>query len=164
MSIVIPTDFTGRFDLTTKGYLSLEVFIDQYEPIILKKLLGIELYNLYVADTVLSVPQTDIYLDIYQESELVVCEIKRNYEGLKDLLIPFIYYEYLKAQRNRNSSSGGVQNQSSLSVASMQTYAQAVIYINEAISQARILQFYLEENIDIYPTFRANLFQFMSVV
>ena len=65
---LIPADFNGYYDISTDTFtgIDLETYISDIEPIALRRLLGVELYNLFIADLDGNgVPQTAIYQAIY---------------------------------------------------------------------------------------------------
>ena len=70
MSIVVNTDFKGEYNVSKNCYDQLDTYIEKYEKKYLTKLLGAELYALFIADLTVTdpqVPQTQRFLDIFND-------------------------------------------------------------------------------------------------
>ena len=66
MSLIIADDFTGKYEVHISQFTAdkLQEYIDRYETSILNKLLGVELYNLFITDIVLPVFATANGLEV----------------------------------------------------------------------------------------------------
>ena len=65
-----PSDFTGFYQISngaTAQNDNIEAYIASTEPKFLRDLLGNTLYELFVADLVANVPQTQRFIDIFDE-------------------------------------------------------------------------------------------------
>ena len=72
MSIVVNTDFKGEYNVSKNCYDLIDFYIEKYEKKYLTKLLGAELYALFIADLTVTdpqVPQTQRFIDIFDEQE-----------------------------------------------------------------------------------------------
>ena len=102
----------GKFELHHGMYeqTKIQAYIDKYERQYLVKLLGVDLFNLFVADLVAGVPQSAIYLKIYNpfEYDNVNCYVYIS-EGMIDMIKGFVYYQYLKDLTNTVAVSGNVR-------------------------------------------------------
>jgi len=115
-------DFTGKYELHKGAYTTnkLQAYIDKYEPRYLKELFGITLYNEFYSDLILVngeyIPQSPNFQvlfnpfaeDVFQYRMLIS-------DGIKEMLLGFIYYEYAKDLYNTQSVYGAVQQTSELS-------------------------------------------------
>jgi hypothetical protein len=103
----------GKWELATGIYEQQKIngYIDLYTNRLLAELLGVDLYNLFVADLdpITFVPQDPVYLAIYNAfmHEGGNCNIIIS-DGMVDMIKGFIYFEYLKDQINQVWVSGNV--------------------------------------------------------
>ena len=86
--IFIPTNKHTEADL--------QVFIDYWETEYLEVMLGCDLFNLFVADLVAGVPQTQIYIDIYEKFciDEPDCGYKNKSEGMVKMIQKFVYWKF----------------------------------------------------------------------
>lgn len=103
----------GKYELHTGMYEQekINAYIDKYERQYLVKLLGVDLFNLFVADLVNGIPQSPIYASLYNpfEYDYSVGGCIVFSEGMVDMIKGFIYFEYLKDQTNQIAVSGNVR-------------------------------------------------------
>ena len=143
----------GKFELHSGIYENEKInkYIDKYEKQYLIKLLGVDLFNLFVADLVDYIPQTDIYLKLYEPFEYdgSNCYIVIS-EGLIDMVKGFIYFQYLKDQTNQVAVSGNVRplGENSQNVSTLNT----MIYTryNESVKTFKSIQKYICDNSSDY--------------
>lgn len=123
MGIIInSTDFTGKHRVSKDLYAELDKYIIRYERRYLIDMVGLQVANLFIGDLVLKVPQAPIYLAIYNEIYMqeMSCGCSSNRTemysaGIKDMLIGFIYFEYMRDLKYRPTSTGIVVNQNEVS-------------------------------------------------
>ena len=120
MAILQPSDFTENpiynIALTLQADCELETMIEDVEKNTLQELLGCELYTLFNADLTAStpqVPQTQIYIDIFEPFcfDHVLCGPQKS-KGMKDLLMSFVYFEWHRYNLNKSTSVGIVRGDS----------------------------------------------------
>lgn len=160
--IVQSIDFQqGFYRIPTTQYTQGELVsaINKYEPIYLAYLLGVELSELFIADLDGNgVPQTQRFIDIYEEFiKEIHCKIE-NSIGIKKMLIGFIYYEVM-INRNYVPTEGG-------NVASLKENANLLSYhnnsrvaeirFNESKFSADSIQRYICDNIETYPEYEGK--------
>lgn len=96
MSIITPADFNAENSIGQREQPAvaslIQGFIDKYEPLFLKKLLGIDLYNEFVAGLAAD-PIDAKWLYLRDDTEI------------KPMLVNYIYYYYL---RNQTTLSAGI--------------------------------------------------------
>ena len=153
MSIVVKTDFIGEYNVSKTCYDQLDTYIEKYEKHYLLKLLGGELYSLFIADLTVNdpqIPQTTRFINLYNpfyddyESCLVISE------GIRKMLVQFIYFHYVRELQFTNSASGTVTNSVELGI-NAKYQANIVQAYNEGVKNAQAIQWYICKNEDVYP-------------
>lgn len=144
---IIYSDFgKGKFELHHGMYeqAKIQAYIDKYERQYLVKLLGVELFNEFVADLSSNVPQSAKYLKIYNSFEYdnVDCNIHIS-EGMIDMIKGFIYYQYLKDLTNNVAVSGNVrpmgENSENVSTLNSMIYTR----YNDSVRTYKAIQYYI---------------------
>lgn len=132
----------------------IQAYIDKYERQYLVKLLGVELFNLFVADLVGGVPQAAIYTKIYEafEYDNVNCNIYIS-EGMIDMIKGFVYYQYLKDLTNNVAVSGNVrpmgENSENVSTLNSMIYTR----YNDSVRTYKAVQHYICDYSTDYLTY-----------
>lgn len=157
MSLIIADDFTGKYEVHISQFTAdkLQEYIDRYETSILNKLLGVELYNLFIADIVLPVPSPiyeKIFLPFIEQTDRGdILESK----GMKDLLTGMIYFYYVRDQYTQMSTLGAVKNKGENSESTTFVMSGLNARWNEAVETYNSIQHYVELNKSVdYPTFK----------
>jgi len=155
------SDFTGKFALSTGMYANTNIqsYIDRYEDIYLTELLGVKLYNLFIADLVSNVPVTAKYTKIFNafKEELDIRLIISK--GMKDMLVGFIYFEYMKDSITQTTPIGVVKQQSENSTP-ISAHSPIYLRYNESVKTYRAIQDYIMQNLSTYPLFRGYTKQY----
>ena len=136
----------GKFELHHGMYeqTKIQAYIDKYERQYLVKLSGVDLFNLFVADLVAGVPQSAIYLKIYNpfEYDNVNCYVYIS-EGMIDMIKGFVYYQYLKDLTNTVAVSGNVrpmgENSENVSTLNSMIYTR----YNDSVRTYKTIQKYI---------------------
>jgi hypothetical protein len=175
MALVVVSDFTDKYKLAVNNFTTtdLQAYITKYEKRYLQDLLGIDLYNLFIASYSSGLP-TGIYLTLYNDfafdnatfgygftplgSDVTIIEgnntqkIIRS-EGIKEMLKGFIFWEYSRKQKVKNTTTGNVEetNENSNSLSSLRAFIDA--NYNEAITSYNAIQEYIRQNLSVYPDF-----------
>lgn len=153
MAITQTTDFINRFHLskTNLNTALLQDCIDRFEKKYLIKLLGAELYDLFIdgiEEMVVDPIWTALLEDFHIDNNGCLIES----EGIKVMLLGFIYYEYVKIQTEKQTPIGNTQpaaeNASLIGVSSI--VVQRQIWSTDTY---KAIQQYILLNIDDYPTF-----------
>lgn len=142
MSIVNVSDFIGRYMIAQTEQASVasvvQQYIDRYEPEYFKKVLGVSLYQLYTAGITASNPiytalrDGDSYTDYYGETMF--------YEGLKQPIINYIYFHYLRDNTTFTTGSGEKEINKAIDVSSIDKQVRAW---NEMVDVNKKLRWYL---------------------
>jgi len=150
------SDFTSKFALSTGMYANTNIqsYIDRYEDLYLTELLGINLYNDFIADLdVDNLPQAVKFEKIFNafKEEMDIRLIISK--GMKDMLLGFIYFEYMKDQVTQMTPNGVVKQSNELSTP---ISAHTTIYTryNESVKTYRAIQDYIMLNLGTYDNFR----------
>jgi len=163
--IVKAADFTGKYTIAQTSFTDLDSYILKYEERYLIELLGVELFDLFKADiaTPLSPPTDPIYLAIYNPIREDDSSCIRISEGMKEMLLGFIYFEYQRDIKFYSTPSGTVVGQSE--VARESSGDENYIYgrYNEAVKSYNTIQWYIRDNeTEDYPTFNGHCKQISS--
>jgi len=149
------SDFTSKFALSTGMYANTNIqsYIDRYEDIYLTELLGIKLYNQFIADLTAGVPMTAKYTKIFNsfKEEMDIRLIISR--GMKDMLLGFIYFEYMKDSITQTTPIGVVK-QSSENSNPISAHTPIYLRYNESVKTYRAIQDYIMLNLGTYPDFR----------
>jgi len=142
------SDFTDKFEIHQGMYdtQKLTDYIDRYEEIYLNELLGINLFNDFKADLVNGVPQNASYVFIFNPFKYETDIRLIISRGMKDMLIGFIYFEFMKDKVAQNTSVGMTKprNENSGVVS-----AHNPIYLryNESVKTYKAIQDYIMLNL-----------------
>lgn len=112
-SIVQIADFKGEINITQSKFSTTDIqdFIDRYEELVLKDLLGDDLYLKFKNDGYDS-PTRQRYIDllngvVYADSNN--SDYNVDFKGMKDMLRFFVFYYYLINQPYQNTMIGTVK-------------------------------------------------------
>ncbi len=167
--LVNKTDFVGKYAIP-QNYLTnnIDSYISKYEEKYLKELMGVELFKLFKADISVLTPVTTIYLAIYnpieEDDTCLVAYYNMGYaysqangirisDGIKEMLIGFIYFEFIRDSKYKNTPTGTVTGQSENSRET--SFNDNGIYnrYNEAVNSYKTIQWFIMKNKADYPKF-----------
>ena len=157
MSIVVNSDFVGKYELTLTQYNTdlIDSYIERYEKQYLIKLLGGGLYDLFIADLTAGVPTTAIYLSIFNPLYVDLwCETLVS-NGIKEMLLGFIYYHYTLDQQQQQTSVGVTAPKSENSAGIDMNHISQNRF-NENVESFKAIQSYIQTNSSDYPTFNGS--------
>jgi len=155
--ILQTTDFTGKYAISQNNFNTsdLQAFIDKYESIYVYDLLGVELGTLLLADIAASTflpPVTAKYATIFNVLSQDEPLVRSN--GIKEMLLGFVYFEFVRTQTVQNTLVGNVLNQNEVSVNVDWASTNVYLNYNEAIRTYRGIQCYVLDNFATYPEFK----------
>jgi hypothetical protein len=104
--LIAPSDFDGFFALAKSTFKTpvLQDYIDRYHDITIRKLLGKDLGNLFIADIpAFPTPRLATLNNPFTEQDNTLI---RESRGVKDLLLAVVFYYYHFDQQNQSSQSG----------------------------------------------------------
>jgi hypothetical protein len=112
LGITIANFGKGKYELHQGIYTAgeIQLYIDRYEKRYLIEMLGADLYNLFVADLVAGVPQSQEYVDIWApfEKDRNVCQLIIS-EGMIEMVCGFVYFHYMADKTNQTTVAGNVR-------------------------------------------------------
>jgi hypothetical protein len=152
MIILSDTDFVGKWKLAKSNNDLIDEYIDEYEESYLIELLGKELSDLFVADLVGGVPQTQIYIDIFNPFSLEINQAIATSKGIKKMLLGLVYFQYVRDNRVKQTMNGAVEQETEVAAKSDNTFLYQ--YQNDAVRTYQAIQIYINDNLDLYPTFK----------
>jgi hypothetical protein len=145
-------DFKGKFELTLGEFTSQKLtdYIGRYQNEFTIELLGVELYDLYVANS--GNPE----FVIIEEPLIFQSNCGKIYKslGMKDMLLGFIYFMYGRDLPTQQTVTGAVKQSNENSMPPSNVNALLWQRYNESVQSYEAIQAYIRENIDTYPTFR----------
>jgi len=155
MSIVQTTDFVGEYKISQSRFSDLDTYISNYEEFYLLRLLGADLYDLFIADltsTTPQVPQTAIYLAIFNKFHTDNNGSFEVSEGIKKMLMQFIYFHYVRDQQTYNSTAGTVVNDNENSQQKLFS-GPLVDHYNKGVNNYKTIVNYILDNPNDYPEY-----------
>ncbi len=165
MSIVVTTDFTAEYKVSKTSYDSLATYITKYEKHYLLRLLGADLYALFIADltgTDPQVPQTAIYLSIFNAFEEDESNCIRISEGIRTMLKQLIYFHYVRDTNYKKDVTGVVINNPENGVANPYNGYNLVESYNQGVQNFKEIQWYILDNSTDYPEENVQELNFIS--
>lgn len=153
MAIIQASDFVGVINVSKNKHETsdLDLFISTYEKKYMIDLFGFGIYENFIADLTVSTPQTpqtSPFTDIFTDFEI---EHDHSY-GLKYMLEQFVYFEWLNVQWLKKTASGVVAVDSENSTVRGATRTQISTKYNDAVKQYKLIQCYINDNIDLFET------------
>tara|TARA_R110000751_G_scaffold102728_10_gene197779 strand:- start:197 stop:703 length:507 start_codon:yes stop_codon:yes gene_type:complete len=140
-------DFVGKYELSTGMYdqAKLGDYIAKYEPLYLVNLFGASLYVEFNNDLILGggTPTENRFLYVFDpfnydyNSEILISQ------GIREMLLGCIYFEYLKDLSNQVTVAGNVkpigENSQNTSTLNTMMYGR----YNDGIRSYRTIQYYM---------------------
>ena len=161
-NILIPADFgSGEYKVPQNCFDSIQNYLDKYEKLYLTKLLGAELYDLFIADLVSGVPQTAKYLSIFNEFRIDENKCIRISEGIKEMLMQFCYFHIIR-DLGVKKGIGGVGGYKTEISESRYDGFNIVEALNEGVDNARAIQWYICDNDVDYPEYNGQYMNYAS--
>jgi hypothetical protein len=146
------TDFTGKFELTIGEFTSQKLtdYIARYQNEFTIEMLGVELYDLYVANS--ANPEFVLLEDplIFQSYNDKIYKSL----GMKDMLMGFIFFMYGRDLPTQQTVTGAVKQSSENSMHSNNVSSLLWQRYNESVTSYDAIQAFILENSSDYPTFR----------
>lgn len=128
MTLIDSSYFTIDTNAPDNKYVQVQSYIDRYEPEILKKLLGLELFRLVMDETTIE----QRIIDLRDGVDYDVDGVLHHWNGLKNedeisLIAYYVYYWYLRLSITDTTTQGEVQvNPENANIANMSLKIQGV--------------------------------------
>jgi hypothetical protein len=160
--ILAPDDFgSGEYKIPQNCFDSVQNYIDKYEKLYLTKVLGAELYDLFVADLDSGIPVDPIYYSLYDSFSVDETGCIRIYEGMKEMLKQFCYFHIIRDLGVKKGIGGVGKYQDEVASTGYNGFNIVEAY-NEAIDNAYAVQWFICENDTDYPTYNGQVFRYSS--
>ena len=164
-----PSDFaTGNILLSQsdKTEIDLQIVIDKIEVDVLRRLFGIELYDLFIADLTVPfprIPQAARFIVVFNEIYLDD-PIPFISEGILEMLKWFIWAEFVREQPFQNTTVGTVRNEAeNAKIVTGSEYGWEVKY-NKAVHSYINIQRFMLDDATLYPEFNGRHKRLASIV
>lgn len=154
--IVVKGDFTGKYAISQNTYSTLDNYIAKYEELYLIELLGVELFELFKASVTAHVPASGIYKTIFDPIREDDGDCIRISEGIKEMLLGFIYFEYMRDLPYAATPSGIVAGQSENNRETSGEENNIYGRYNISIKSYKTIQWYIGEHSSDYPDFNGK--------
>ncbi len=141
--LISSANFVGKYAIPQDSFSDLDGFIDNYEVDLLVDLLGYDLYTAFEADLAGTpqVPASANYLTIYNKLTLDHnCVLLRS-KGMVDMLLGFIFFEYMRQIKYKATTQGIVFNAPDSSVVT--AYGSLYKYYNDSVATHKAIQAYI---------------------
>ena len=164
MSLVLNSDFTGKYSLALTQFntADIDAYIAKYEKEYLLKLLGADLYTLFIADLDASTPQVPvsaIYLALFNSFDTDYNSKIKSSDGIVEMLKGFIYYNYTKdiVQNQTPIGSTMPKNENSTVMSLNQSMCTR---FNDQVLSFEAIQWYICDNSTDYPDYNGQELKF----
>ncbi len=155
MALTQISDYKGKYEIVTSPYTQgdLLLYIEEFEKTYLRKILGCELAKLYLESDPLEARFEAITNELCFEG---ACRKEYYSPGLKEVLRGFVYFEYVKEQKNRSTTTGKVENLHENSTVLPPSDTNIIEVFNQSVKWSWAIQFYICENIETYEEFNGR--------
>ena len=137
---------------------------EKYEKKYLVQLLGADLYALFIADLTApdpQVPQSVRFLNIFNPFSIDQHSCLYYSEGIREMLVQFIYFHYVRENQVINTAGGTVSNSVELGL-NASFMGNIVQVYNQGVKNAHCMQWYIHENELEYPEENKQPFEYTS--
>jgi hypothetical protein len=166
MSILQTSDFTSQYKVSKDCFTDLQSYIDKYEKHYLLRLLGADLYGLFIADLTVptpQVPQTAIYISLFDAFEIDDDnDCLRISEGIKVMLTQFVYFQFLRDQPNKKKIGGVYRTEIETGTNLGYDGYNLVEAYNQGVKNYKEIQWFICDNDTDYPTENSQPIEYTS--
>lgn len=154
MSIVQTTDFTLNQSLPIDVIGNqLQVYINKYEPKILSKVLGYQLYKEFKAAIDAGAPIDAKWTNLRDGAEYTYNSIPEYFDGVKVIVVNYIYFKFIKENSQHASGVGIKRVNSENSENADPSYKMQLAY-NEMVDVNELLyEFITAKNAEVTDTY-----------
>lgn len=165
-SIVQTSDFVGEYKVSQTRFTELALYITKYEKYYLLRMMGASLYDLFKADltpTTPQIPQTARFENIFNPFNSIPTLAPSLYisEGIKQMLVEFIYFHYVRESGNYNTITGQVINNNENSTNIPYVGFNLIDVYNQGICNYNVIQEFIEADFDAYPEYQESQSEFL---
>lgn len=158
-NILSISDFeSGLNKVNYNSYQSsnLQWYIDKYERHYLLVLLGVDLYDLFIADLSGGVPTSAIYTSIFEPIQVQIDDDNLVNRGMKEMLTGFIYFHYVRDNMTLQATTGSkkVEGDNTRNITAIS--ANIGLRFNDSVDDYHVIQEYIERNDSDYPDYNGQ--------
>jgi hypothetical protein len=162
--IIAPEDLeVGRFSLAINNYSEEEnqAYIDYYEKFYLTRLLGADLYTLFINDLLNGIPQTQRFIDIFNPYSIDKDNCLYISDGIKVMLEGLVFTEIARKDIKRTlaGSTRNVSDNGEIIPAGRTYLTQA---FNLSVDTYQEIQSFIEDDEATYPEYNGVLIHKMA--
>ena len=166
MSFLQPSDFTGIIAVSSNKFTDdgIQDYIDKWESKYLQDLLGVDLYNEFIADldtapniTPASIPTDAKFTVIFNSFALDDGSCIRRSEGMKQMLRYLIYFDYVRDRNFAIDITGANKASYSNAETVKINETRAIENWNLGIKTYNMIQWYITDNPNSYDYSLENM-------
>ena len=154
MFVTVDDFKVGKFELHSGIYSvpRIQDYIDKYERRYLTELLGVDLYDEFAADVLLGLglPTEPRFIVIFEALTFDLPWCILYSDGMKGMLLGFIYYEYTKDEIVQMTPNGNVRPVGQNSEVAGSLYTQIYTRYNDGVRTYKAIQGYIWRNPEDY--------------
>lgn len=158
--LIVKGDFVAPYALATSISDTITAYISEWEEKYLRELLGADLFTIFKADVTTYLPGTAKYVTIFNEINLDECGFLLHSDGMKKMLLGFIWYEYVSGTAHQHTNTGVVADVNEISLNA--DFSLAMRQYNKSVETYKAIQYYINKNIRDYPEFKGVNKRLMS--
>jgi len=129
---------------------------NELEGMFLRRLMGIELGNLFLASVQVSgVPPSGRFLTIFSPIQENLNGFEVDSQGIKEMLKCILYFYYARDNNVRVTLAGNVNQKGENSTPNSDNFNLTKTY-NKGIEIAQTIQFYIGQKLDVYPEYKGQ--------
>jgi hypothetical protein len=148
--LIVKGDFVDFYGLSLSISDKITPYILEYEKKYLRELLGADLYTLFET-SVSGILPTGVYLTIFNEINSDEYGVLLHSDGMKKMLLGFVWYEYVAGTSHQHTNTGVVANVNEISLNAGFDLAYKIY--NKSIDTFKAIQYYILNNNSDYSTF-----------
>jgi hypothetical protein len=156
------SDYIYPYNISTNNSTESELLkvMQEQEPLLLKKILGVELAKLYLLDVAKDLVDREERF-IVLDSEIVVttrCGKEYFNSGVNKMLVKFIFAIYISQNSVKKTIAGNVKNNFENST-HVSNRLQIVEAYNSAVLDSKVIQTYICDDLDLYPEYKGSVIE-----
>lgn len=161
--IIASSDFSSIIATDVYTVDEIDGAIDTYEKQLIYELLGVELANLFIGDLNNGVPTSQRFLDIFESWFKELNDEVYQSVGMKQMLVWWVFFFYVREQWQDNSIQGNVENEGSINRDSRMSYVTLIKNYNVAIKTYKSIQEFITQNPDTYPEYKGMYKEYIGI-
>ena len=161
--LIASSDFSSIIATDVYTVNEIDGAIDTYELQLIYEMLGVELAELFLDDLSGGVPISARFIEIFESWFKTINEEVVQSLGMKQMLVWWVFFFYVREQWQDNSIQGNVENQGSINTDSRMSYATLQKNYNQAIKTYKAIQAYIEENLTTYPEYKGMSKEYIGI-